>query len=144
MSQPTLRRLLDPPWVKDLESEALLKPRMAEEDARPEFPELDARSKDLFGLTADEAEETLRPAGWDKIERKPIRDQVAAFEAAGWDVTDDKRRPMRLFPHFNVQLWLAIRGVAGTLPFVPDVDEDKKPWGASLAADAARFRKDRR
>ena len=137
-----LRRLIDLPGIKDLEYKALMKPRMAEPDARPEFPEIDAVSTAIFGLTADEA--TPRPEGWDRIERKPVRDQVAAFEAAGWDVTDDKRRPLRLFEHFSEQLWLAVRGVAGTLPFHAEVEEEKKPWGAALAADAARFRKDRR
>ena len=139
-----LRRLIDLPGIKDLEYKALMKPRMAEPDARPEFPEIDAVSTAIFGLTADEAEATPRPEGWDRIERKPVRDQVAAFEAAGWDVTDDKRRPLRLFEHFSEQLWLAVRGVAGTLPFHAEVEEEKKPWGAALAADAARFRKDRR
>jgi hypothetical protein len=139
-----LRRLIDLPGVKDLEYQALMKPRMAEPDARPEFPQLDAVSMEIFGLTADQAEATPRPEGWDRIERKPVRDQVLAFEAEGWDVTDDKRRPLRLLGHFSEQLWLAIRGVAGTLPFHAEPDEDKKPWGAAMAADAARFRKDRR
>jgi hypothetical protein len=143
MSSP-LRRLIDLPGVKDLEYKALMKPRMAEPDARPEFPELDAVSMEVFGLTADQAEATPRPEGWDRIERKPVKDQVLAFEAEGWDVTDDKRRPLRLLEHFSEQLWLAVRGVAGTLPFHAEPDEDKKPWGASMAADAARFRKDRR
>ncbi|HTK36803.1 MAG TPA: hypothetical protein VL358_16145 [Caulobacteraceae bacterium] len=143
MSSP-LRRLIDLPGVKDLEYQALMKPRMAEPDARPEFPQLDAVSMEIFGLTADQAEATPRPEGWDRIERKPVRDQVLAFEAEGWDVTDDKRRPLRLLGHFSEQLWLAIRGVAGTLPFHAEPDEDKKPWGAAMAADAARFRKDRR
>jgi hypothetical protein len=144
MSTPVLRRLIALPGMAELEYKALMKPRMAEPDARPEFPEIDAWSVANFGLTADEAEAVDRPQGWDRIERKPLKDQVAAFEAAGWDVTDDKRRPLRLLEHFNQQLWLAIRGVAGTLPFQAEPDEDKKPWGASLAADAARFRKDRR
>ena len=143
MTDP-LRRLIDLPGMKDLEYKALMKPRMAEPDARPEFPELDEVSTAIFGLTADEAEATPRPEGWDRIERKPVRDKVAAFEAEGWDVTDDKRRPLRLLEHFSEQLWLAIRGVAGTLPFHAEVEEEKKPWGAALAADAARFRKDRR
>jgi hypothetical protein len=142
MSTP--RRLIDLPGLKDLEYKALMKPRMAEPDARPEFPELDEVSMEIFGLTADQAEGVARPDGWDRIERKPVKDQVIAFEAEGWDVTDDKRRPLRLLEHFSEQLWLALRGVAGTLPFHAEPDEDKKPWGASMAADAARFRKDRR
>ena len=44
--------------------------------------------------------------------------------------------------HFNVQLWLALSGVAGTLPF----HEDKEPDAlkASLARDAAAFLRNRR
>ena len=42
--------------------------------------------------------------------------------------------------HFNQQLWLALRGVAGALPFAPD-DDTPDPWGSSLAAEAKRFRK---
>jgi len=41
---------------------------------------------------------------------------AAAFEAAGWDVTDDKRRPLRVLGHFSAPMWLAVRGVAGALP----------------------------
>lgn len=136
-----MRRLIDLPGMKDLEFRALMKPRLAEPEARAEAPEIDEISRALFAITADEAEDVTRPAGWDRIERKPIRDQVAAFEAAGWDVTDDKRRPMRMLEQFNVQLWLAIRGVAGSLPFEPEKGDDAML--SSLAAEAARFRKNR-
>ena len=141
MSDTPIRRLIDLPGVRDLEYKALMKPRMADVDARPEFPELDECSTALFGLTADEADEVERPPGWDRIDLKPERDQVAAFEAEGWDVTDDKRRPLRLLGHFGTQLWLATRGVAGTLPFIPDA----KPaaLSSSLAAEAARFRRNK-
>ena len=135
-----LPRLLDQKGVADLEFKALMKRDFAEPEARAEHPELDEVSRDLFGLTADEAEAHPRPDDWDDIEVKPIPKQVEAFEAAGWDVTDDKRRPLRVFGHFNQQLWLALRGVAGTLPFVPD-DEKPEGWEKSLAAEAARFRK---
>ncbi len=137
----TLKRLIDLPGVRDLEYKALMKPRMADADARPDFPELDEVSKALFGLTADEADDVERPAGWDRIDLKPERDQAAAFEAEGWDVTDDKRRPLRLLGHFSSQLWLALRGVAGELPFVPDAKEEN--LSSSLAAEAARFRRNR-
>jgi len=142
MAQIPLRRLIDLPGLRDLEYKALLKPRMADEDARAEFPELDEASRALFGLTADEADELERPQGWDRIERKSERDQVIAFEAEGWDVTDDKRRPLRLLGHFSLQLGLAIRGVAGTLPFIPDPEPDRA-LASSLSAEAARFRKNR-
>jgi hypothetical protein len=127
--------------MRDLEYKALLKPRMGDVDARADFPELDATSRALFGLTADEADAVERPAGWDRIDLKSERDQVAAFEAEGWDVTDDKRRPLRLLGHFSTQLWLATRGVAGTLPFIPEAEPDV--MASSLAAEAARFRKNK-
>jgi hypothetical protein len=140
MDRPAQRRLIDLPGVADLEYRALLKREFAEPEARAEHPEIDACSQTIFGLTADEAEAHPRPAGWDGVETRPLGQQVFAFEDAGWDVTDDKRRPLRVLGHFNQQLWLAIRGVAGALPFQA---EDTKPdaWASKMAADAARFRK---
>ena len=139
-----LKRLIDLPGVRDLEHKALMKPRMGDVDARPEFSEIDEVVRANFGLTADEADEVVRPAGWDRIERKSERDQALAFEAEGWDVTDDKRRPLRTLVHFCGPMWLALRGVAGQVPFVAD-DEGKaeKSMMSSLAAEAARFRKNR-
>lgn len=139
-STPALRRLIDLPGVNDLEFKALMKRDFAEPEARAAFPEIDACSMALFGLTADQAEAVERPADWDDIEHKVVAKQVEAFEAAGWDVTDDKRRPLRVFAHFNQQLWLAIRGVAGELPFQPD-DDKPEPWAKALEAEAKRFRK---
>ena len=139
-SAPALRRLIDLPGVNDLEFKALMKRDFAEPEARAEFPEIDDCSLALFGLTADQAEAVERPADWDDIEHKPVARQVEAFEAAGWDLTDDKRRPLRVFAHFNQQLWLAVRGVAGELPFQPDEDKPE-PWAKALAAEAKRFRK---
>ena len=140
-SKPTLRRLIDQAGVADLEYKALMKREFAEPEARAEHPEIDACSRELFGLTADEAEATPRPDGWDGIETRSPREQADAFEAEGWDVTDDKRRPLRILGHFNQQLWLALRGVAGQLPFQAEVEESAGDWGASLKADAARFRR---
>ena len=137
---PPLRRLIDLPGVKDLEFRAVMKRDFAEPEARAEFPEIDACSTAIFGLTADEAEDVPRPADWDHIEVKPVPVQVAAFEDAGWDVTDDKRRPLRVLGHFNQQLWLAVRGVAGTLPFLAESSEPEQ-WVTNLAAEAKRFRK---
>ena len=137
---PSLRRLIDLPGVADLEYRALLKREFAEPEARAEHPEIDECSLKNFGLTADQAEDQARPAGWDNVERLPAAAQVAAFEAEGWDVTDDKRRPLRTLAHFNQQLWLALRGIAGSLPFQPD-DDRPDPWAKSLAAEAQRFRK---
>ena len=136
----TLRRLIDLPGVDDLELTALMKPGWASPEARDQYPEIDACSRALFGLTAGEAEDASRPADWDGIEHRPVPEQVEAFEREGWDVTDNKRRPLRMFGHFNQQLWLGIRGVAGQLPYQPDAAEPDN-WGNSLAADAKRFRK---
>ena len=142
MSSPPapLRRLIDLPGVKDLEFRAVMKRDFAEPEARAEFPEIDACSTAIFGLTADDAEDAPRPADWDHIEAKAVPVQVAAFEDAGWDVTDDKRRPLRVLGHFNAQLWLAIRGVAGTLPFQAESGEPEA-WVSKLEAEAKRFRK---
>jgi hypothetical protein len=140
MSKPVLRRLIELPGIDALEVKALMKPAYAEPEARADFPEIDALSLELFGLTADQAEEVERPEGWDGIERKPIPQQVLAFEDAGWDVTDNRRRPLRMLGQFNQQLWLAVRGVAGRLPFQPENDKPEA-WASSLAAEAARFRK---
>lgn len=139
-SQPKLRRLIDLPGIADLETKALMKPAWAEPEARAEHPEIDACSMAIFGLTADEAEAVERPSDWDDVDQLPLRDQVDAFEAAGWDVTE-RRKPLRMLGHFNQQLWLAIRGVAGTLPFAPEDETTMTGWGASLAADAKAFKK---
>jgi hypothetical protein len=141
---PALRRLIDLPGVSDLEYRAVLKRDFAEPEARAEHPEIDECSAKNLGLTADQAEDWPRPAGWDKPERLPIAAQVAAFEAEGWDVTDDKRRPLRTLVHFAGPMWLAIRGVAGSLPYVPEEEgKVEKAMMSSLAADAARFKRDR-
>lgn len=140
-----MRRLVDLPGMAALEKTALMKSDYADIDARSRYPEIDETSVAVFGITADEADDVERPDGWDRIERKPIRDQVTAFEAEGWDVTDN-RRPLRMLEHFNVQLWLAIRGVAGTLPAGAPVDEEEtsSAWGASLSADVKKFKRDNR
>jgi hypothetical protein len=140
-----LRRLFDLPGVVDLERAAVLKPLPGIGEVRPQDSEIDACSKALFGLTPDEAEAFPRPDDWDGIEDRPIPRQVAAFEDAGWDVTDNKRRPLRVLAYFSAPLWLAVRGVAGQLPYQaePESDHDDRPdaWGSDLAAEAAKFRK---
>jgi len=142
MPKPVLRRLIDLPGVRDLEGKALMNSRYADFDARETISDIDDCSRAIFGLTADEADDTPRPEGWDRIERKPVRDQIIAFEAEGWDVTDDKLRPLRMLEHFNVQLWLAVRGVAGSLPVV--IEEEPDHGKASLEAEVKRFQRDRR
>ncbi len=137
---PKLRRLLDLPGVADLELKALMKPRHADPDARAEFPAIDETARSAFGLTVEAAEAFSLPADWDGIERLEGFDLTDAFAADGWDVTDDRRKPLRILPHFALPLALAMRGLAGELPFQPE-DTTPEPWGAGLAADAKRFRK---
>ncbi|HEY9217119.1 MAG TPA: hypothetical protein VIO94_03650 [Phenylobacterium sp.] len=139
-TRPALRRLVDLPGIADLELKAVMKREFAEPEARAEHPEIDACSKALFGLTADEAAAVPRPTDWDGIEQRPIMDQVNAFEDAGWDVTD-KRRPLRTLGHFSAQLWLAIRGVAGELPFLPEPAAKADDWAAKLTSEAKAWRR---
>lgn len=141
--RPTLRRLIDLPGAAELETKALMNPRVAEPEARDAWPEIDAFLKANFGLTGEEAEDVRKPSGWDRIERQPAPDQVRALEVEGWDATDDKRRPLRMLGHYSLPLWLAIRGVAGTLPFAPETPEPDD-WGGAMADAARKFRKDRR
>lgn len=135
-----LRRLIDLPGVRDLEFRAVLKRDFAEPEARAEFPEINACATALFGLNADEAEAVTRPSDWDHPETKIPARQVILFEAEGWDVTDDKRRPLRVLGHFAEPLWLAVRGVAGSLPFQAESSEPEA-WVAKLEAQARRFQK---
>jgi len=132
--------LIDLPGVAALETRALMKRDFAEAEARAEHPELDETSHALFGLTADEAHAAGKPDGWIDIEDASPARQAMLFEDAGWDVTDDKRRPLRVLGHFNQQLWCAIHGVAGRLPFAPE-DDKPQAWISTLEAEAAKFRR---
>ena len=121
-----------------------MKPGHADPSRRDEFPEVDVVLKAVFGLTAEAAEDAARADDWDGIECLPPLDQVEAFAAEGWDVTDAKNRPLRMLSVFAEPLALAMRGVAGSLPeapFVPEPKEERDAWGTGLAAEAARFRK---
>lgn len=137
----TLRMLRDMPGVDALEMKALMKPRFADPDMPEGRDEIDALSVALFGLSLDAADEVERPADWDRIERLSPSDMIDAFEAEGWDVTDKKRKPLRLLPHLALPLALAIREVAGELPFFAEPDVKETDWGSNLAAEASRFRK---
>jgi hypothetical protein len=142
MANPTpLRRLIDLPGVADLEFKALMKPAYAAPENRADYPEIDACSTAIFGLTAEAAEAVARPADLDDIEHLSPREQAAAFEAIGWDVTDDKRRPLRMLGQLGPPLWLAAHGVAGQLPHAPDDDDKPSDWATKLADDAAKFRR---
>ena len=141
----TLRRLADLPGVDELELKALMKPRLADPDRIDEHPEVDDVARAAFGLTPAEAEAVALPADWPDhlrdLHRQSPADLVEAFEAEGWDVTDRRRKPLRLLPLFALPLALAARGVAGTLPFAAEPDHPATDWGANLKAEAGRFRK---
>ncbi len=136
----TLRRLIDLPGIAELETRALMKPSLAEPGAHLDAPEIDEACKACFGLTIDEADAIALPDDWDDIDGKPPAQQVFAFEDAGWDVTD-KRRPLRMLGHYALPLWLAIRNVAGELPFEAPPAEITGDWAAAMAKDAKAFRK---
>jgi hypothetical protein len=142
--RPALRRLIELPGAAELETKALMSPRLVEPEARAAYPEIDAFLKATFGLTGDEAEAVEKPAGWDNIDRRQPHGQATAFEDAGWDVTDAKRRPLRMLVHYSLPMWLAVRGVAGTLPFAPEPPEPSDTWGGDMAAAAKKFRSERR
>jgi hypothetical protein len=139
-----MRRLIDLPGIADLEGEALMKPRMADLGAEAEYPVIDEVCLKAFGLTVAAAEALDRPDGWDNIENKAIPVQISAFEAEGWDVTNN-RRPLRMLSVIAPPLWLAVRGVAGELPFQADTTEEDAEAAAmeALANEAKAFRRDR-
>lgn len=143
MTQAPLRRLIDLPGLDALEMKALMKPRLADPDSRDEFPEIAEAAAAAFGLTPDEADAVPLPADWDGIERLTGFALTDAFEAEGWDVTDARRKPLRMLPHWALPLALALRGVAGELPFQPEPGPDAPgdDWGSRMAAEATRFRK---
>ena len=140
-----MRRLADLPGVDALELKALMKPRLADPDERHEHPEVDEVARAAFGLSLDEAEAVALPADWPDhlrdLHRRSPAELAEAFEAEGWDVTDKKRKPLRMLPILALPLALAARGVAGQLPFVAEPDHPTTDWGASLKAEAGRFRK---
>ena len=141
----TPRRLADLPGVDDLELKALMKQRLADPDLIDENPEVDEVARAAFGLTPAEAADVALPADWPDhlkdLHRRSPADLAEAFEAEGWDVTDKRRKPLRLLPLFALPLALAARGVAGALPFAAEPDHPTTDWGASLKAEAGRFRK---
>jgi len=141
MANTPLRRLADLPGVDALELKALMKPRFADPDAPEGLDEIDPVARAVFGLSLDEADAVTRPVDWDGIERLSPAEMIEAFEAEGWDVADKRRKPLRLLPLFALPLALALRGVAGELPFLAEPAQEQSDWGSSLAADAKRFTK---
>ena len=140
-----MRRLIDLPGVDDLELKALMKPRLADPDRIDEHPEVDEVARAAFGVSLDEAVAAVLPDDWPDhlkdLHRRSPAELVEAFETEGWDVTDKRRKPLRLLPLFALPLALAARGVAGQLPFVAEPDHPATDWGANLKAEAGRFRK---
>jgi hypothetical protein len=67
--------------------------------------------------------------------REDARDWVGG---EGGDAAANKRRPLRMLGHFSLLLRLAVCGVAGTLPFIPD-DPEPDAWAGDMAAAAKRF-----
>lgn len=145
MTDAPLRRLIDLPGIDPLELAALMKPRLADPDQRHNHPQVDEAAQAAFGLTLDQAEAADLPADWPdhfrRLDRQSPAELSAAFEAEGWDVTDKKGKPLRILALMALPLALAIRGVAGELPFQPEPDEKQSDWGSSLKADARAFRK---
>lgn len=135
-----MRKLLDLPGIDDLELKGLMKPSLADPDRIDEHPEVSEAIRAAFGITPDEAEAAI-PADWDGIHRLDPMEMAEAFEAEGWDVTDKRRKPLRMLPILALPLALAMRGVAGTLPFVAEPDQPDTDWGSTLKAEASRFRK---
>jgi len=135
-----MRKLIDLPGVDDLELKALMRPRLADPDMIDEHPEVNEAVRTALGIDCDEAT-AATPADWDDIHRLDPADMVEAFEAEGWDVTDKRRKPLRMLPILALPLALAMRGVAGELPFVAEPDQPVTDWGSNLKAEASRFRK---
>lgn len=136
-----LRRLIDLPGIDALELRAVMKPRIADPDSGETVPEIAETARAAFGLTPEEAEAVALPADWDGIERGEPGNMVEAFAAEGWDVTDARRRPLRMLSWWALPLALAMRGVAGALPFHAEPDRPVTDWGSNLKAEATRFRK---
>ena len=140
-----LRRLIDLPGIDDLELKALMKPRAADPDELHAFPDIaeaiDAAARAAFGLTPEAAAAVALPADWDGVERLDPAEMAEVFAAAGWDVTDAKRKPLRMLAHWALPLALSMRGVAGALPFHAEPDQPVTDWGSNLKNEAKRFRK---
>ncbi len=141
MTQIPLRRLIDLPGIDALELKAVMKPRIADPDSGETIPEIADTARAAFGLTPDEAEAVVRPADWDGIERLEPAEMVEAFAAEGWDVADARRKPLRMLGWWALPLALAMRGVAGEVPFHAEPDQPVTDWGSNLKAEATRFRK---
>ena len=69
------------------------------------------------------------------------RGWAEAFAAEGWDVLDARRKPLRMLGWWALPLALAMRGIAGALPFHAEPDRPVTDWGSNLKAEATRFRK---
>ncbi len=100
-----------------------MKRDFAEPEARAEFPSwTSARSSSSRSPPTRRRTSRAPRAGTGRAPADPRPGGRASRRRAGTRPTD-KRRPLRIFGHFNQQLWLAIRGVAGSLPFQAESDE---------------------
>ena len=141
-STPALRRLIDLPGIRDIEFKALMNPRMADEGAAADFPEIDELSRAVFGLTADEADDVPRPEGWDRIERKPRPGNrwPPSKPRAGTSPTTSAG-PCACSASSTSSSGSPLRESARELPFQAEPEGDD--MASSLAAEAARFRRNR-
>ena len=135
-----MRKLIDLAGIDDLELKALMKPRLADPDMIDEHPDVAEAVSTAFRITPDQADAAI-PTDWDDIHRLDPSDMVEAFAAEGWDVTDKRRKPLRMLPILALPLALAMRGIAGALPFHAEPDQPVTDWGSNLKAEATRFRK---
>jgi len=82
-----------------------------------------------------------RPAGTPP-ERRPVLDQVLAFEGGGaGPSTDDKRRPLRVLGHFNQQLWLPYAASPAPLPFQAEDNQPRRLGDQDGRRRGGAFRK---
>lgn len=70
-------------------------------------------------------------------------DRIPLFRLLGWDVTDGDSKPLRCLPCFSLPLTLAALGLAGKLAEPIEGKAAADDWGASLEAEARRFRTQR-
>jgi hypothetical protein len=148
-----LKKLLEQPGVSDLEREAVLDPRLATESSFDDA-KVQRASRKAFGFRADETpnallealsqgredldyEEDFEPI-WSEMEDTLAVDDyqlVALFNGLGWDVTDERGRPLLVLGHFKYPLYLVANNIV-PLRAQPVSNED---WEAALKQAAAKF-----
>jgi hypothetical protein len=137
--------------LRDLPGIAALEERLVRIEAHPNpewAPEIDglwdhvARvSRSLFGIDTEEFD----------VDEADDEEFVAfmqrELEAAGWEFTDGNGRRLHAFEYLVGVIAAAQQGLAGRLPDQPASDEEIQErageWGASLADEAAKFKRKR-